>query len=281
MSAPWWGLMLGLGLAVVRHAHRPPAPSLSWALARLHGPRDGTGPAHAAASRRPRWWRPATTDLAITGTNEVGFATQMLTTTAGLVTVAVLWLVALSFAGMAPSGTLMAALLMGVAGAGLALPGELLRRRARRRRLAFGHALSTFLDLVSVLLAGGAGIETSLTAAAEAGDGWVFRLLRDELVRARTRRQSPWDGLAELGQRLGVHELVDLAATVQLAGEHGARVRNSLTTRAAAVRERHLSHVEAEAQAATERMGLPMVLVFVGFIALLGYPALSLILGGL
>lgn len=272
--------MLGLGVVIVRHAWRPPATSLSWALARLQGPRNPTGPFRSASSG-PRWWRPAPADLAITGTSETTYATRLVTTSAGLVIVATLWLFVLSFLGTTPPGGSIPVALVLAVGAGLVVPGEVLRRQARRRRLAFGHALSTFLDLVSVLLAGGAGIETSLTAAAEAGDGWVFSMLRDELVRARTRRQSPWDGLGDLGRRLGVDELVDLAATVQLAGEHGARVRNSLTTRAGAVRERHLSQVEADAQAATERMGLPMVLVFVGFIALLGYPALSLILGGL
>ncbi len=268
-------------MAMVRHALRPSVPSLSWALARLQGPRDATGPANPTRYARPRWWRPAPVDLAITGTSESRFAAQLVTTSVGLVVVTVSWLAVMSLLGTSPSGELAMLALVTASGAGLVVPGELLRRQARRRRLAFGHALSTFLDLVSVLLAGGAGIETSLTAAAEAGDGWVFSMVRDELVRARTRRRSPWDGLADLGRRLGVDELVDLAATVQLAGEHGARVRNSLTTRAGAVRERHLSQVEADAQAATERMGLPMVLVFVGFIALLGYPALSSIVGGL
>ena len=43
-------------------------------------------------------------------------------------------------------------------------------------------ALSSYLDLVDVVLAGGAGIETALEAAAEAGDGWAFAEIRGALV---------------------------------------------------------------------------------------------------
>ena len=39
-----------------------------------------------------------------------------------------------------------------------------------------------------------------------------------------------------------------------------------------------LAEMEATAQSATERMSLPVVLLFTGFLVLLGYPAMSLIL---
>ncbi|NDA01413.1 MAG: type II secretion protein F, partial [Acidimicrobiia bacterium] len=35
------------------------------------------------------------------------------------------------------------------------------------------------------------------------------------------------------------------------------------------------AEIEAIAQSATERMGLPVMLLFVGFMVLLGYPALQ------
>lgn len=277
----WWGAMIGAGLVVTRHAWAPPQRSLQWSLRRVHEPRDPTGPTRLGMLQRTSWWRPDPTDLAVTGRDDAAFAFQVVVMPLALVTVVVTWLSAMAWLGLAVSSTVWVVAVVAITALGLVLPGILLRREAHHRRQAFGHALSAFLDLVSVLLAGGAGLETSLTAAAEAGDGWAFSLLRNELVRARARRRSPWDGYGELGRRLGIAELVDLAATVQLAGTHGARVRQSLTARAAAVRDRHLAQVEAEAQAATERMGLPMVLVFMGFVALLGYPALTSILGGL
>lgn len=281
MSPAWWGALLGAGLAVLRHASSPTAPPLSRMLTSLHGARDPSGPVERSIARPLEWWRPSSADLAVTGRHEGAYVSQLVTTPVLLVIVAVAWWGVMSLAGLGMSWSVLVALGLVAVAVGVLVPGATLRAQARRRRLAFGHALSAFLDLVSVLLAGGAGVETSLIAAAEAGDGWAFDLIRQELVRARARRESPWEALGALGCRLEVAELTDLAATVQLAGTHGARVRSSLTARSAAVRDRHLAQVEAEAQAATERMGLPMVLVFIGFIALLGYPALSLIVGGL
>ena len=151
------------------------------------------------------------------------------------------------------------------------------RRDARDRRRRFRHAFSAYLDLVNVLLAGGSGMETALTVAADAGDGWSFEMIRECLVRARVARRSPWDELAALGRRLDIPDLVEVAGTISLSGEHGARVRGSLSARAEALRHRQLAEIEARAQAATERMGVPLVLLFVSFIGLLGYPALQMV----
>ena len=40
-----------------------------------------------------------------------------------------------------------------------------------------------------------------------------------------------------------------------------------------------MSEIEAAANSATERMGVPMVLLFLAFIMLIGYPAVTLVLG--
>ena len=162
---------------------------------------------------------------------------------------------------------------------GFTWPDLRLRATARRRRAQFEHALSSYLDLVNVVLAGGAGIESALEAAADAGDGWVFDELRQALVRARSTRRSPWLSLGDLGRDLGVDPLVELASSVQLAGEQGARIRSSLAAKASALRARHSTQLEADAHAASERMGIPTVLMFVGFLLLLGFPALQQIAG--
>ncbi len=167
---------------------------------------------------------------------------------------------------------------LGVAG-GFVVPDLVLRSQAERRRRQFRFAMSSYLDLVNVLLAGGAGVETALEATADAGDGWVFAELRTALTRARTMRRSPWAALAELGEQLGVDELVELAASLQLAGEEGARIRASLSAKAAALRGRQLAEIEAEAHSASERMGVPTVAMFAAFLALLAYPAVQQIAG--
>lgn len=177
-----------------------------------------------------------------------------------------------------PPGALVVAVVAGGV-LGFVHPNVRLRQLAKRRRRQFEHALSSYLDLVNVVLAGGSGIESALEAAADAGDGWVFDELRDALVRARATRRSPWVALGELGSALGVDPLTELASSVQLAGEQGARIRSSLTAKAASLRARQLTQIEADAQAASERMGVPTVLMFVAFLILLGYPAVQQIAG--
>ena len=80
---------------------------------------------------------------------------------------------------------------------------------------------------------------------------------------------------------LGVPELGELAASAALAGNEGARVRSSLAAKAKAIRVRGLAEVEAAAQSATERMTLPVVLLMVGFIVFLGYPAIDKVINGI
>jgi Flp pilus assembly protein TadB len=187
----------------------------------------------------------------------------------------------LSFAGVAADT--MFALLCSVACAlgGFVLPDQRLKAEAKKRRQSFLHAFSSFLDLTNVLLAGGAGTETALMAAVDAGDGWAFGHLRNALVRARSSRTSPWNELAALGERFNLTHVTEVAGSVQLAGEHGARIRSSLSAKAESLRHRQMSEIEAAANSATERMGVPMVLLFLAFIVLIGYPAVTLVLGGL
>lgn len=174
--------------------------------------------------------------------------------------------------------TVMASLLLGVLF--FFLPDMILRTEAQERRKAFRHSLGSFLDLVVISLAGGSGVESALRDAANIGQGWSFLRLRRALEGAALTGQTPWVALTNLGEDLGVSELVELSASVSLAGTEGARVRDSLATKAASMRDHALSEVESEAQASTERMAVPMVLQLMGFVVLIGYPAFSMILGG-
>jgi len=186
---------------------------------------------------------------------------------------------------MAAAGLILAgmALPVGVVGvlslvtcvAGFVLPDFLLRDEAERRRRAFRHTLSSYLDLVNVLLAGGAGIETALHAAADAGDGWGYQTIRSELRRARLTGQSPWDTFAGLAERLGVSELAELAASVSLAGSHGARIRASLAAKADTLRGHQIAETESAAEAATERMTVPVAVLLFGFLVFIAYPAIA------
>lgn len=181
--------------------------------------------------------------------------------------------VALAVLGVpAPLGVI-AMFSLATAAAGFFMPDVLLRDEAEKRRRAFRHTLSSYLDLVNVLLAGGAGIETALHAAADAGDGWGYQTIRAELQRARLTGQSPWDTFARLDERLGINELGELAASVSLAGSHGARIRVSLAAKADTLRGHQVAETEAAAEAATERMTVPVAVLLFGFLVFIAYPA--------
>jgi tight adherence protein C len=173
-------------------------------------------------------------------------------------------------------------------GGGLALalffffvPDLTLRSEAADRRKEFKRALGSFLDLVVISLAGGAGVESALRDAAGVGRGWAYAQLHHALEITALTGETPWAALARLGDEVGVNELVELSASVSLAGTEGARVRESLGVKASSLRDHALADAEAEAQSTTEKMALPVVLLFFGFLVLVGYPALDLILTGL
>jgi Flp pilus assembly protein TadB len=163
---------------------------------------------------------------------------------------------------------------------GFFVPELGVRAEAAARRRDFRHALGSYLDLVVVALAAGGGVEGALEDAAEVGDGWAFAQLRSALAAARVRRETPWAALGRLGAELGVHELVELSASAGLAGTEGAKVRASLVAKAESLRAHQLAEAEASALAATERMSLPVVLLFAGFLIFIGFPAMARVLNG-
>ena len=283
------GAAVGAGLVVAtRGILAPPPPPLERRLAELYEPPPPAG--HSALQQRWQHWAlqlvsatghdlgPLRRDLAVSGMTIERHAVAKLTFAvagAGLpVLVAVVW----SVAGIAvPVGAV--ALLALIAGAaGFFVPDLLLVGRAAQRRRDFRYALSLFLDLVVIVLAGGGGVETALHDAANAGSGWAFGELRRALNTARLQRSSPWAALTRLGETIGSPELVELASSVELAGTSGARVRESLRAKAISARDHELAEAESEALAASERMGAPMVAMFVGLILLIGYPAMVTVL---
>lgn len=283
------GALVGTGLLLVAAGVLvPPSARLDRRLAQLYEP----PPTEGVAMVRARWQAWALRAMATTGGDvqvlhrdlaacsmsperhavaKLTFATLGAALPVG---VAVVW----GFAGISVPLGPVAVLALAAGAAGFFVPDLLLARRAALRRRDFRYTLSIFLDLVVVVLAGGGGVETALHDAANAGSGWSFSELRRILNRARMRRTSPWAALRELGENLGSAELIELASAVELAGTSGARVRESLRAKAISVRDRELSEAEGEALAASERMGAPMVAMFVGLILLIGYPAMVTVL---
>jgi len=291
------GLLVGVGSLGVAYGLRSTSPSLA-VLARSMSRPESSLPGGPDLSTRRRLgrsvvgridldarsagarWSPVRTGLAITGrTWEDLVAETVVASAASLFLPPVLWLIAGWLGIGVPLGVPVALALVALP-VGCSLPVALLVREARRRRRHVRSVLGTFLDLVVLGLAGGVGVEGALFAASHASSDWAVTRMARTLSKARDAGQSPWTALGCLGEELGVEELVELSATLQLAGTEGARIRQSLTARAVALRRHEQADAESEANAVTERLFLPGALLLVGFLLFVGYPAFSRIIGG-
>jgi tight adherence protein C len=158
------------------------------------------------------------------------------------------------------------------------LPDVELKQKAAARRRDFRHAVGSFLDLVAMNLSGGRGVPEALMAAGEIGGGWAMWRIRDALANARITGQTPWQALGGLGEQVGVDELRDLAAALSLVAEDGAKVRESLTARAATLRRREISDLEGKAGERSQSMLIAQMLLCVGFLLFILYPAATAVL---
>lgn len=279
------GLSVGVGVAVTVFSLSPSPPPLRAALVRLHRPDRGDELVSEVVRHRAlgnlarhfgahRLLGPGLrADLAITGRDELWlFSTSLIVGLLGL-SLGPAVLVVSAVSGVAiPWGIPLAISVVVGPIASLAQPMSL-HAEAARRREAFSFALSAYLDLVVVAMAAGRGVESALSVAAQTGSGSAFEALRGALDGARLRGIPPWDALDELGSERALTELSGVAASIRLAGASGAKVRGSLAARARALRARGLAEARAAAESETERMSVPVVLLVLGFIVLIGYPA--------
>lgn len=159
------------------------------------------------------------------------------------------------------------------------LPDVDARSAAAKRRKDFEFAFGAYQSWVALEMAGSAAPEEALPSAAQVGSGWPLALLRDTLYRARLGKRSEWDALAELGVRIGVDDLRDLGQLVKLVAQDGAKVRETLTARSTTMRRRQLAVEQGVAGERDQSMRLAQIVLGMGFIVFLGYPAVAAIAG--
>ncbi|MGV9324002.1 type II secretion system F family protein [Streptosporangium sandarakinum] len=303
------GGVLGLGLFLLFRALFPARPGLVTRLLALDAAREGTDAPRArlvlpdeevSAFRRSlgerlarfyaaRGWeaRSARADLALLGRSFEGFlATKALLAASGLLAFPLLvgWLALMGW-GVSLTVPLWAAL--AVAGVFFVLPDLQTKRDAARMRRDFRHVVGAFLDLVAMNLAGGRGVPESLMMAVSVGspnaddDGanWAMARIREALGNARIVGITPWQALGQLGDEINVDELRDLSAALGLVADDGAKVRTSLTARAATLRRRELAEVEGQAGERSQSMLVAQLLLCAGFVIFLSYPAAMKMLG--
>ncbi|MGW4637660.1 type II secretion system F family protein [Sphaerisporangium sp. NPDC004334] len=300
------GAVFGLGVFLLVRALFPPRPGLVARLLALDSAREVDDAARlrlinpdeeVSALRREvgvrlaqlyaaRGWEVRSTraDLALLGKSFEGYlATKVLLAVSGLLAFPILagWLTLME-AGIPLQVPLWAALI--VALVFFFLPDLQIRRDAAVRRRDFRHAVGAFLDLVAMNLAGGRGVPEALLMAVSVGEGgdsrnWAMARIREALANARIIGITPWQALGRLGDEINVDELRDLSAALGLVADDGAKVRASLTARAATMRRRELAEVEGQAGERSQSMLVAQLLLCAGFVIFLSYPAAMKMLG--
>lgn len=289
------GALAAGGLVGLARAARPAPLRLAPARPTRFGALDGVRGGRLAL---PRWQtvaarlgRPGfaalglpgriSADLAVLGTTEEVVAAELAVAfVAGPTLVAFSWVAgAVAGAALPAAPAAIAALGSGPLLAAVAL-GQV-RRSAARARSELTALLTGYLSLVALGQAAGMGVEEALVTAAELPETWATERISAALASAALGGDSLWVGLERLGAELGVAALVELAAQMALAGIEGAAVRESLAAKAAGLRTRALSETEARANSTTELLSIPAVVVAVGFMVFVSYPALVRVLGGL
>ncbi len=167
----------------------------------------------------------------------------------------------------------LAAIVLGLFG--FFLPDLALRGEAEKRRGEFRRVVGIFLDLVAMNLAGGRGLPEALLTASTISEHWALIRIRQALGNARLFGTTPWAALGQLGNEIGVEELRDLSAALSLAADDGAKIRSSLSARAATLRRRELADVEGEAGENSQSMLVAQLVICMGFLVFLAYPAVS------
>jgi Flp pilus assembly protein TadB len=168
---------------------------------------------------------------------------------------------------------------LGVALAG-AIAGPLsvhrsVRSSAAAQRNDLRYQLSSYLDVVTMLLAGNVGNEGALRQAAQAGDGRLFVELRKRILIAETSSRSLVWALGQLGEDLDLTELQQISASASLASSAGAPVAKSLAAKCATLRSALSAEQEADARVRTGKLTIPLVGMSLLIMASVIYPALN------
>ena len=183
--------------------------------------------------------------------------------------------ISLVLAGLSKSHGSIFLVLLPLAGGlvGILLPARRLSQRAQAERERFLRGFGCWLELVALAQAGGMGIEGALRASYSVSSDRSFRRLGEAFEQARFGAMTPWEALRRLGEELSLPAVLELAATLALAGMEGARVRTSLLAKSESLRQRAISDAEAKANSTTERLFLPSIVLMLAFLVFLMYPA--------
>jgi len=272
------GALIGLGAFTLVCHLVPGRPRLDAALTRIAGTATARPdlPPLQAASRRlaaaAPWLPFPSADLALLGQDrEQWLTSKIVLGLAGFVIIPALTIMGMAF-GHRLSLVVPTVASLALGTAFFFAPDLVTKVNAAEKRTNFRHALTSYLDLVSLERGAGAAPTEALEAAAQIGGGWAFARIAAALAAARKASRPPWEGLAALAAQTGVAELADLAEIAEVAGHEGARILQTLTARAESMRSEALAATKAKAGSRSTTMVVPIAVLAAGFLVLLIFP---------
>ncbi|MEN9645173.1 MAG: hypothetical protein RL238_1842 [Actinomycetota bacterium] len=211
-------------------------------------------------------------DLVVIGLGPTDVVGRVIVSWAVVTFTTMLGVVALASTGMLPFGVLW---LLVAVGAGLAAAWVTVRDlddRIRRARRVLRQAANDFVQLVAVGLTTDQSVEEAIRFALDVGVGDAFDGLRQELATAPQRGVAVWDAIDSFGQRFGLRELCEFAASVERQGLQGVAISDTVAALAAGMRAKALDELEREADRANANLSGPTVGFVVATIVFLAYP---------
>jgi len=160
------------------------------------------------------------------------------------------------------------------AGAGLSLPGAFLKSRARKRQEAITDALPDALDLLTVCVEAGLGINSAFVRIAEEfrlGSPALseeFDIVNREMVAGKPRQEA----LRALSDRTGVEDVKSLVAMLVQTEKLGTSLSQSLRVHSDSLRTRRRQRAEEAAAKTTIKLVFPLVFLM--------FPALFIVILG-
>jgi len=281
------GALFGFGLwLLTRSFVAPSSVSLAHGLAGLHTDRgfqtgnvepkmlDRATNAVAENRRVARFLAPLRSDIGVAGMTEASFLSDVVARAGFLGAATVLGLLALNIVGISISVVWVVLFTLGAATAGGVAAFIDLRETAKRRRGEFLEAMVAFISFVRIGMQF-RPLEGSTAAGVRVGSSWPFEMLAEAIADSNRWGEPIWVGLARLGRQYDVRDLTELANTMALGQADGVSLTETLEARSVALQQRLQTRDLGEANKATEKLTLPIVLSAVGFFVFLGYPAVA------
>src|SRR5262249_11725334 len=148
------------------------------------------------------------------------------------------------------------------AAAGLALPGVYIRRRTTLRQKAIRNGLPDALDLLTVCVEAGCGLEQAIAKASEELHVAHPALAEElRLVTTETRAGKPrQEALRNLAQRTGVEDVRTLVSMLAQTDRFGTSIGEALRTHAETSRTQRRQRAEERAAKVSVKLVFPLAL---------------------